>query len=54
MFWNGFHCDDTGTSPFPSNQKMPQDERFKPEITIAGLNPKLPIGNMTAPITRTR
>lgn len=33
VLWNGFHSDDTGTFPFPSNQKMPRDERFKPELT---------------------
>lgn len=52
--WNSFQCDDTGTFPFPSDQKMPQDERFKPELTIAGLKPKLPFANITAPIARTR
>ena len=33
----------SGTFPFPSNQKMPRDYRFKPELTIAGLTPKLTI-----------
>ena len=33
----------SGTFPFPSNQKMPWDFRFKPELTIAGLTPKLTI-----------
>lgn len=32
-----------GTFPFPSNQKMPRDQRFKPELKIAGLMPKLAI-----------